>query len=125
MTGVGHGTHLSPLASVVTMAWSGLLVTAVVPGAARLLARSPLWERLSVPAPVALPLLVLTHAWPVLGEHVGLRPPGGALVTRPALLTAAVLFRLPVTAHTRHRPSDPGRCPHPFLAAPRGDALAR
>ncbi|MEU0007300.1 hypothetical protein ABZ079_24225 [Streptomyces sp. NPDC006314] len=113
-----HSPHPSSPASVAAMAWSGLLVAALVPAAVRLLRRSPLWERISLPAAVALPLLVLLHAWAVLGDAVGLRPPGGALVTEPALLVAAVLFWLPVVAGTRHRLSDPGRCLYLFLAAP-------
>jgi cytochrome c oxidase assembly factor CtaG len=73
---------------------------------------------LSLPAAVALPLLVLLHAWAVLGDLVGLRPAGGALLTEPVLLVAALMFWLPVLAHTRHRLSDPGRCLCLFLAAP-------
>jgi hypothetical protein len=109
-----HPSHMS----VVPMAFSALLVAAVVPGVVHVLRRSPLWERISVPAAVALPLLVLVHAWAVLGETVGLRAPGGALVTEPALPAAAVLFWLPVVARTRHRLDDAGRCLYLFLATP-------
>ncbi|WP_225810763.1 hypothetical protein [Streptomyces spinosus] len=109
-----HSAH----ASVAAMAWSAVLVAAVVPAAVRCLRHSPLWERISVPAGVALPLLVLTHAWTVLGDAVGLAPPGGARVTEPVLLAAAVLFWLPAAARTRHRLDDPGRCLYLFLAAP-------
>lgn len=109
-----HSAH----GSVTAMAWSALLVAVVVPAAVRCLRRSPLWERISVPAGVALPLLVLTHAWAVLGDLVGLAPPGGARVTEPVLLGAAVLFWLPAVARTRHRLDDPGRCLYLFLAAP-------
>jgi hypothetical protein len=118
VTAVDHSAPLSSLSSVAAMAWSGLLVAAVVPATVRLLRRSPLWERISLPATVALPALVLLHAWAVLGDAVGLRPPGGAWVKEPALLLAAVLFWLPVVAGTRHRLSDPGRCLYLFLAAP-------
>ncbi|MEV5175475.1 hypothetical protein AB0L10_31340 [Streptomyces flaveolus] len=104
--------------SVVPMAWSALLVAVVVPAAVRALRRSPLWERISVPAPVALPLLVLTHAWAVLGDLTGPRLPGGAFVTEPLLLAAAVLFWLPVVARTRHRLDDAGRSLYLFLATP-------
>ncbi|MEV7687902.1 hypothetical protein [Streptomyces bungoensis] len=113
-----HSAHPSPLSAVVAMAWSGLCVAAVVPAAVRLLRDRPLWRRISLPAAVTLPLLVLTHAWTVLGDHLGLRPPGGALVTEPALLAAAVLFWLPPLARTRHRLGDPGRCLYLFLAMP-------
>ncbi|MEU8032812.1 hypothetical protein AB0C13_29965 [Streptomyces sp. NPDC049099] len=109
-----HMAHMS----VVPMAASALLAAAVVPGVVHVLRRSPLWERISVPAPVALPLLVLVHAWAVLGAFAGLRAPGGALVTEPVLLAAAVLFWLPVAARTRHRLDDPGRCLYLFLATP-------
>jgi hypothetical protein len=104
--------------SVVPMALSALLSAAVIPGLVHFSRRCPLWERISVPAPVALPLLVLVHAWAVLGESAGLRAPGGALVTEPALLAAAVLFWLPVAARTRHRLDDAGRCLYLFLATP-------
>ncbi|MER6683787.1 hypothetical protein [Streptomyces olivaceoviridis] len=97
---------------------SAVLVAAVVPAAVCCLRRSPLWERIGVPAGVALPLLVLTHAWAVLGDIVDLAPPGGALVAEPVLLASAVLFRLPAVARTRHRLDDPGRCLYLFLAAP-------
>ncbi|MBL1082576.1 hypothetical protein JK359_11385 [Streptomyces actinomycinicus] len=49
---------------------------------------------------------------------MNLRPPGGALVTQPLLVVAAVLFWLPVLAPTRHRLDDPARCLYLFLAAP-------
>ncbi|MFH8342275.1 hypothetical protein [Streptomyces sp. AM6-12] len=104
--------------SVTGMAWSALLVAAVVPAAVHALRRSPLWHRISLPAPLALPLLVLAHAWSVLGDLAGARPPGGALVTEPLLLSTAVLFWLPVLAHTRHRLDDAARCLYLFLAAP-------
>ncbi|MEW2511408.1 hypothetical protein [Streptomyces sp. NPDC046870] len=109
-----HPAH----ASVAAMASSAVLLAAVVPAAVRCLWPSPLWERISVPAGVALPLLVLTHAWAVLGDVVGLAPPGGARVAEPVLLATAVLFWLPAVARTRHRLDDPGRCLYLFLAAP-------
>ncbi|MFF5471649.1 hypothetical protein [Streptomyces achromogenes] len=109
-----HPAH----ASVAATAGPALLVAAVIPAAVHGLRRSPLGERTAVPAAVALPLLVLTHAWAVLGDLGALRPPGGALVTQPALLAAAVLFWLPVLARTRHRLDDAGRCLYLFLAAP-------
>ncbi|MGW8699291.1 hypothetical protein ACWGOK_20540 [Streptomyces eurythermus] len=67
---------------------------------------------------------MLTHAWAVLGDLGTLRPPGGALVTQPPLLAAAVLFWLPVLARTRHRLDDAGRCLYLFLAAPLPDLPA-
>ncbi|MEV5147760.1 hypothetical protein AB0L14_26050 [Streptomyces sp. NPDC052727] len=109
-----HAAH----ASVAAMAWSAVLVAAVVPAAVRCLTHSPLWERISVPAGLALPLLVLTHAWSVLGDVVGIAPPGGARITEPVLLATAVLFWLPAVARTRHRLDGPGRCLYLFLAAP-------
>lgn len=109
-----HSAH----ASVAVMAWSAVLVAAVVPSAVRCLRHSPLWERISVPAAMALPLLVLTHAWAVLGDAAGIAPAGGARVTEPVLLATAVLFWLPAVARTRHRLDDPGRCVYLFLAAP-------
>jgi hypothetical protein len=109
-----HSAHMA----VLPMAFSAVLVAAVIPGAVHLLRRSPLWERISVPAPAALPLLVLVHAWAVLGADAGLRAPGGALTEEPALLAAAVLFWIPVLARTRHRLDDPGRCLYLFLATP-------
>ncbi|WP_258056060.1 hypothetical protein [Streptomyces sp. Ru62] len=109
-----HQAH----ASVAAMTWSAVLVAAVVPVAVRCLRHSPLWERISVPAAVALPLLVLTHAWAVLGDAAGIAPPGGARATEPVLLATAVLFWLPAVARTRHRLDDPGRCVYLFLAAP-------
>jgi hypothetical protein len=113
-----HSAHMSSLTAVVAMACSGLLVAAVVPAVVHLLRRSPRWERISLPAGVTLPLLVLTHAWTMLGDVVGQRPSGGALVTEPVLLAAAVLYWLPVLARTRHRLSDPGRCLYLFLTMP-------
>ncbi|MGV9245807.1 hypothetical protein [Streptomyces sp. NPDC003710] len=110
--------HPDSLASAAAMAWSGLVLAALVPGALWLVRRAPLWERVSLPAAVALPLLVLTHACAVFGDLVHLTPPGGAFLTEPALLAAAVVFWLPVLAHTRHRLSDPGRCLCLFMAAP-------
>ncbi|MEU3528177.1 hypothetical protein AB0E62_30650 [Streptomyces sp. NPDC038707] len=109
-----HPAHTS----VVVTAGPALLVAAAVPAVVHALRRSPLWERTAVPAAVALPLLVLAHAWAVLGDLGVLRPPGGALVTQPVLLGAAVLFWLPVLARTRHRLDDAGRCLYLFLAAP-------
>jgi hypothetical protein len=104
--------------SVVAMAATGLTLTALVPGAVWALRRSPLWERVSVPAGLALPLLVLLHAWTVLGDLLRWRPSGAGFVAEPALSAAAVLFWLPVLTRTRHRLSDPGRCLYLFLAAP-------
>jgi hypothetical protein len=113
-----HSTHLDTLPSVLAMAWSGFLVAAVVPSLVLLVPRARLWGRVSLPAWAALPLLVVVHAWSVLGDPAGLAPPGGAWVTEPLLLAAAVLFWLPVTTRTRHRLSEPGRCLYLFLAAP-------
>ncbi|MGV9566710.1 hypothetical protein [Streptomyces sp. NPDC003480] len=110
--------HTDSVASAAAMAWSGLALAALVPGALWLVRRAALWERASLPAGVALPLLVLTHAWAVLGDLARLTPPGGVFLTEPALLAAGVVFWLPVLAHTRHRLSDPGRCLYLFLAAP-------
>ncbi|MEU2223468.1 hypothetical protein [Streptomyces sp. NPDC018347] len=103
---------------VAAMAWPAVLVSVVVPAVVRLLRRSPLWERVSVPAAVALPVTVLVHAWTVLGRLPDPQPPGGPWVTEPALLAAAVLFWVPVAARTRHRLDGPGRCLYLFLAAP-------
>ena len=72
-----HTAHPDSLASAAAMACSGLVLAALVPGALWLVRRAPLWERVSLPAGVALPLLVLTHAWAVLGDLVGLTPPAG------------------------------------------------
>ncbi|MFF9127076.1 hypothetical protein ACF09J_27990 [Streptomyces sp. NPDC014889] len=108
-----HSAH-----PAVAMGLSGLVLAAVVPGVVRLTRYSPLWRRSSVPAVVALPLLVVLHAWVVLGDPLRLPPPGGALPAETALVVAAVLFWLPVLAGTRHRLSDPGRCLYLFLAAP-------
>ncbi|MEU0112596.1 hypothetical protein ABZ137_02425 [Streptomyces bobili] len=113
-----HSAHTTHLSSVAAMAWSGFGLAAVVPGVMRLARRSPLWERVSLPPGMAAPLLVLLHAWVVLGSLVGLAPPAGPFVTEPVLLVGAVLFWVPVVARTRHRLSDPGRCLYLFLAAP-------
>ncbi|MFJ7149132.1 hypothetical protein ACIQVT_13160 [Streptomyces sp. NPDC100445] len=113
-----HSGTPTPLSSVAVMAWSGLTVAAVVPGVLWLVRRTPLWERIAVAPGIALPLLVLLHAWAVLGDLVGLAPAAGPLVTEPVLLAGAVLFWVPVVARTRHRLSDPGRCLYLFLAAP-------
>ncbi|MEU0054152.1 hypothetical protein [Streptomyces sp. NPDC006309] len=113
-----HSGHMTQLSSVALMAWSGLTLAAVVPGVMRLVRRSPLWEWISLPPGVALPLLVLLHTWAVLGGPAGLTPTAGPLVTEPPLLAGAVLFWVPVVARTRHRLSDPGRCLYLFLAAP-------
>ncbi|WP_257585792.1 MULTISPECIES: hypothetical protein [unclassified Streptomyces] len=104
--------------SAVGMAWPALLVAVVVPAVVHALRRAPLWERISVPAPLALPLLVLTHAWTVLGDRMSLRPPGGAFPGDVLLTATAVLFWLPVVARTRHRLDDVGRCLYLFLTAP-------
>ncbi|WP_244216934.1 hypothetical protein [Streptomyces carpinensis] len=113
-----HSTDPASLSSVVAMGLSGFVPAAVVPAVLMLARRSPLWQRVSVPAGVALPLLVLLHAGVVLGglPHDGL--PGGAWVSEPVLLAAAVLFWIPVLARTRHRLGDAGRCLYLFLAAP-------
>lgn len=113
-----HSAHTAPLSSVAAMAWSGFALAAVVPGALWLARRSPLWERVSLPPGVGMPLLVLLHAWAVLGGLVGLAPPAGPFVTEPVLLAGAVLFWVPVVARTRHRLSAPGRCLYLFLTAP-------
>ncbi|MFB9351953.1 hypothetical protein ACFFUA_31835 [Streptomyces heliomycini] len=113
-----HSTHTTHLSSVAAMAWSGFALAAVVPGLMWLVRRSPLWERVSPPPGVAVPLLVLLHAWAMLGGLVGLAPPAGPFVTEPVLLAGAVLFWVPVVARTRHRLSAPGRCLYLFLAAP-------
>ncbi|GEC05350.1 hypothetical protein SSP24_30050 [Streptomyces spinoverrucosus] len=110
-----HGTHLS---SVAAMALSGLVPTAVVPGVMSLVGRAPLWERVSLPPGVALPLLVLLHAWVVLADLVHPLPAAVTLGSELVLLSAAVTFWVPVVAYTRHRLSDPGRCLYLFLAAP-------
>ncbi|MFG2681146.1 hypothetical protein [Streptomyces sp. NPDC048392] len=113
-----HSTHAVHLSSVALMACSGLALAAVVPGLVWFSRRSPLWERVSVHPGAALPLLVLLHAWAVLGDVLGTTPAGGHLVTEPVLLAGAVLFWVPAVARTRHRLSDPGRCLYLFLAAP-------
>ncbi|MFJ8781826.1 hypothetical protein [Streptomyces sp. NPDC102476] len=113
-----HSTHPTHLSSVAAMAWSGFALAAVVPGVIWCARRSPLWERVSLPPGVAMPLLVLLHAWVVLGGPVGLEPAAGPFVTEPVLLVGAVLFWVPVVARTRHRLSDAGRCLYLFLAAP-------
>lgn len=113
-----HSTHTAQLSSVAAMAWSGFALAAVVPGAMWPSRRSPLWERVSLPPVVAVPLLVVLHAWVMLGDLVGLAPEAGPLVTEPVLLVGAVLFWVPVVARTRHRLSDAGRCLYLFLTAP-------
>ncbi|MER5217951.1 hypothetical protein ABT063_47515 [Streptomyces sp. NPDC002838] len=110
-----HGTHLS---SVGAMALSGFAPAAVVPGVVWLLRRAPLWERVSLPPGIALPLLVLLHAWAVLADLVRPLPVAVTFGSELVLLWAAVTFWLPVVAHTRHRLSDPCRCLYLFLAAP-------
>lgn len=113
-----HSTHMSGLSSVVLMACSGLLLAVVLPAAVWSLRRSPWWEGVSLHPGVALPLLLLAHAWAVLGELVPAVPTGGPLVTEPVLIVAGVLFWIPVQARTRHRLGDVGRCLYLFLAAP-------
>ncbi|MEV8066551.1 hypothetical protein AB0P32_10455 [Streptomyces sp. NPDC085995] len=113
-----HSTDTTSWTPVLVMGLSGFVLAAVVPGVVRFTRRSPLWQRVSVPAGVALPLLVLLHGWAVLGEPLHTGAPGGAVVTEPLLLAGAVLFWLPVLAHTRHRLDDAGRCLYLFLAAP-------
>ncbi|MER6142047.1 hypothetical protein ABT174_18720 [Streptomyces sparsogenes] len=110
-----HGTHLS---SVAAMSLSGLVLTAVVPGLVRLARRAALWERISLPPGVALPLLILLHAWAVLADLGRPMPVAVMYVSELVLLWAAVMFWLPVLTRTRHRLSDPGRCLYLFLAAP-------
>ncbi len=110
-----HGTHLS---SVAAMALSGFTLAALVPGVLRLTRRAPLWERMSVPPGVALPLLVLVHGWVVLADLAHPMPDGIAFASELVLLLAATLFWLPVVTYTRHRLSDPGRCICLFIAAP-------
>ncbi|ELS50895.1 hypothetical protein STVIR_8118 [Streptomyces viridochromogenes Tue57] len=100
------------------MACSGFVLAAVLPGVVWGLRRSFLWERVSLHPGIALPLLLLVHAWAVLGDLVRLMPTGGPLVTEPILIVAGVLFWIPVVADTRHHLSDAGRCLYLFLAAP-------
>lgn len=110
-----HGTHLS---SVAAMGLSGFVLAAGVPGVVWLTRRTPLWERVSIPPGVALPLLVLLHAWVMLADLVRPMPAAVTLVSELVLLSAAVTFWVPVVACTRHRLSDTGRCLYLFLAAP-------
>ncbi|CAL9626559.1 MULTISPECIES: hypothetical protein [unclassified Streptomyces] len=111
----GHGTHLL---SVAAMAWSGFTLTALVPGVVGVTRDSPVWERMSLPPGLALPLLVLLHAWVMLGETTGLTPAVSPFLAEAVLLVAGVLFWVPVVARTRHRLGDTGRCLYLFLAAP-------
>jgi hypothetical protein len=113
-----HSTHLTGLPPAVAMGLSGFVLAAVVPGVVRLTRRFALWRWASLPAGVALPLLVVVHAWAVLGDPAGPLPTAGARLTEPVLLVSGVLFWIPVLTRTRHRLSDPGRCLYLFLAMP-------
>ncbi|MGW0495997.1 hypothetical protein ACWD0Z_11345 [Streptomyces sp. NPDC003007] len=113
-----HSTHGTQLPAVAMMAVSGLVLAAVVPGVVRLTRRAPLWQRVSLPPGLALPLLVLVHAWVVLADLVLPLPIGVTVASEAALLLAAFVFWVPAIARTRHRLSDPGRCLYLFLAAP-------
>jgi hypothetical protein len=115
---VRHPAETAALSPVVAMGLTGFVLAAVVPAVLVLTRRSPLWPRVSVPAVLALPLLVLAHAWVVLGDLLPADVPGGAFVNGPVLPVAAVLFWIPVLAPTRHRLDDAGRCLYLFLAAP-------
>ncbi|WP_244501130.1 hypothetical protein [Streptomyces sp. TP-A0874] len=110
-----HSAHTS---SVLEMAWWGFVVAAVVPGLLWLGRRNPLWERVSVPPGLSLPLFVLLHGWVMLGDQMGLAPAGGGHVAEPLLVVGAVLFWVPVVNRTRHRLGDPGRCLYLFGAGP-------
>jgi hypothetical protein len=113
-----HWAIPGPLPPVVAMGLPGFVVAAVVPGVVRLARHSPLWQRVSLPAGATLPLLVLVHAWTVLGDLLPRGIPGGAFAAGAVLTVSAVVFWLPVLTRTRHRLSDPGRCLYLFLAAP-------
>jgi hypothetical protein len=109
---------MSGLSSLAMTACSGLVLAVVLPAVVWSLGRSSRWERVSLHPGIALPLLLLAHAWAVLGDLVPAVPTGGPWVTEPVLIAAGVLFWIPVQAHTRHRLGDVGRCLYLFLAAP-------
>lgn len=111
----GHGTHLL---SVAAIAWSGFALTVLVPGVVGVTCGCRLWERVSLPPGLALPLLVLLHAWVMLGRAAGLTPAVSPFLTETVLLAAAVPFWVPVVARTRHRLGEAGRCLYLYLAAP-------
>ena len=113
-----HSPHMTHLSSVAPMALGGLTLVAVVPGVMWPARRAPLWERVSLPPGVALPALVVLHAWSVLADLLHPMSAAVTAVSELVLLTAAVTFWVPVVARTRHRLSDPGRCLYLFLAAP-------
>jgi cytochrome c oxidase assembly factor CtaG len=105
---------------VVEMAVMGALTSVVAPilvlGTGRVLPSWD-WDRLAVPASVALPLFLVLHAGgTILLNSVSLSAPV-ALVWHVALVLGAVLFWLPVLG-SRHRLTDPGRTAYLFLAAP-------
>ncbi|MFF7790199.1 hypothetical protein [Streptomyces sp. NPDC007991] len=100
------------------MALSGFVLAAVVPGVVWLARRVPMWERVSLPPVIALPVLVVVHAWVVLADLLHPMPAALTVVSELVLLAAAVTFWVPVVVRTRHRPGDAGRCLCLFLAAP-------
>ncbi|WP_413811069.1 hypothetical protein [Streptomyces sp. OE57] len=113
-----HSAHATQLSSVAAMALSGFALAAVVPGVMWPLRRASLWERVSLPPGVALPLLVLLHGWAMLAGLMRPMPTAVTMVSELLLLPAAVAFWAPVVVRTRHRLSDPGACLYLFLAVP-------
>jgi hypothetical protein len=105
---------------IVPMAASGASVSLLAPGLILLPRRLGLpwdWDRLALPARVALPVFVVGHAVIMIGMAAVDLPEALDVPLHGLLVLGAILFWLPVLGR-RCRLSDPGRTAYLFLAAP-------
>jgi hypothetical protein len=102
---------------VTAMALPGFTVAVLVPLALSATRLWTVWQRIAVPAAVALPGFLLLHAAVTLTDAVADPAAGVRWLLYAALTAAAFPFWLPVLGN-RRRLTDPGRCCYLYLAAP-------
>jgi cytochrome c oxidase assembly factor CtaG len=103
-------------ADVFGWAVTGLVVGVLAPGLLTGTRRGVRWDRLAVPAGVALPGFVVLHA--AITFLVAQRPPPAVwLILHVPLLLGALVYWLPILG-TARRLSDPLRVLYLFLSAP-------